>query len=221
MNRRDVANYIKQVNRCLLKVDKAISKDIHLTKEEWFDYLFKGAFIGCRTENIKKYRVFHKGVVLMAEGYAEALSYLLDIAISGFKNSEYISYIKHIVHKMNRLIKRPNRLRTEGYDRDGYLFIRIYKGNERVMTITVANKEEAIEQILIIVGYCIENVDTITLGVEFTKFLKSYLQLEFNKITSCMNITPYMGGGTRCTLSDYLSDSYEGMTTGGKVLFTY
>ena len=220
MERKVIVNYRRQVNRGLLKVDKAISKDVYLTKEEWFDFLFKSAFLGFKSNNIKKYKVFHKDIVLLSESMAEAFGYMLDISLNGFKNTEYITCVRRIIRRMNRYLKKSNQLNSIGYDRDGYLFIRVYQGSDVVLTLEVSSKDEAVEKIITVMRYCIENIDAVCLGVEFVTFLKSYLQFEFSKIISCVDITPYVSGDTRLTLNDYLSGKYDGIATGGKLLFT-
>lgn len=223
MNRKNFVSYRRIVGKDLLLVDDAISNDAYLSREEWFDYLFKSYLIGFRSQNIKKYRAFYKKVCCIAEIYSEAFTYMVDIGVDGFKNCSYLSYLKRIVSRMNKLITRKNRVLIEGYDKDGVFYIRVSKNKIRYEVFSVSGKDEAIEKIKYLVGYCMDRVEGLSANADFYTFLKGFLSAEYKKVVMNITPTPYMNDSSRCTLSDYIGvsdDSVYGdfIPTRGKIL---
>lgn len=210
MNRNDLTHYRKKILKDLVVVDEAISDDAYLAKDEWFDFLFKSYFVGYRSWNIKLYRSFHKGICKLAEVYAEAFSYLVDIRIEGFDNVSYIKYIKRVISRMNALTTRKGRVKVSGYDKDGVLYIKLLKGSNKSETFSVSSRDEAVDKFEYVIRYCTHNTEIFPRNREFGNFLVGYLGGELSKVVNNISPYPYVCCN-RCTLQDILSTSVVDM----------
>ena len=210
MKRENLVSYRKKVANDLMMVDNAISDGIYLSKEEWFDFIFKSAMIGYRSWNIVKYSCFNKSLCHFAEVYAEAFTYLLSISIDGFNNDDYISCIKHIVSGLNKFCKdRSKRFKVNGFDKNGSLFIKVSHGNSKGEVYKIKGISCAIEKLIFIVRSCISNIDIFSHTGDFGKFLIGYISNEFDKLESNVTPTPYI-----CASSKYSLRGYVGATSG-------
>ena len=209
MNKGNLVKYRKKVCNDLVTIDDAISDDIVLSREEWFDFLFKSALMGYRSWNIKKYRTFNKEICKFVEVYAEVLSHLIEFSIDGFTNSSYIKVTKRIVSLMNKFTSYRKYLRAEGYDKNGTMYIDIYKGNKKVISYPVKGKQDGIERVKCVSRYCIDNIDSFSHNGEFGNFIKGYLGQEFDTIINNIEPYPYVCEDGSHTLYERLNDFTE------------
>ena len=204
MKRLDYENYKKMLNICVGKVDRAISKGAYLSEEEWFDFICKSAQINYRSQNITKYGMFNKELLKFAETYAEILGYAVFLTIDGFDNMLFGHCLKSVTAKLNKFIHTYSRIRVECSDRNGTLYIKLYKSGKRHRLFPVKNVEDAVDFLIALTGYATENSEIFRHTAEFSTFISGYFQSEYNGIISNKRPEPYIGYNDSRTLAKYL-----------------
>lgn len=192
MKRARITMYRENIVEDLSIVDDAISNGAVLNREEWFDFVFKMAFVGKLNKNIFKYYLFNKRLVWLAEAYADALHSVTTIINNGFTKTGYERMVSRVASNMNKLVYRKNPFTCIGCDRDGVNYIRVYADEERVGVFPVRSKKEAVKGIVVLTRYFSSIADGVPHDVEFVNFLDGFLSAELDRILFNERPTPYV-----------------------------
>lgn len=192
MKRLRVSNYRDNIIVDLNRVDEVISNGAMLSREEWFDFNFKMAFVGKINKNTLKYYMFNRRLVWLAEAYADALHSITMVIQNGFTKAEYERMVSRLAANMNKLVYHKNPFTCIGADRDGVNYIRVYADEERVGFFPVRSKKEAVKGLVVLTRYFSSIADGVPHDVEFVNFLDGFLSAELDRILFNERPMPYV-----------------------------
>lgn len=207
---KDIDVLKRRVSRNISLVEKAIKKGVYLSQVEWFDFLFKASFVGYSSKSTKYHKVFNKDMYRLAECFSEVFSAMLDVNTNGYDNYVLASYAKRVASRFNKYPEREGRFKVSSHDKNGYLFVIICCGRVKPKTFTVGNVNDAIDMLIGVVGYCMQNVNSTSLSTDFTNFLTGYLGNEYTKFSSDVEPTPIVDND-KYVFSDFMRD-YNGVS---------
>lgn len=185
-------NYKQELARVLTEVDDSLSNGGSMTAIEWFDFNTKSFLLGYKSKNMRLYKLLNSKYVKLAEIYAEALSFAVDIGTRGFSMDIYEEIVKYLAGKLNKLIRGTNKVSVKFYDRNGKFYISVGTGRGKVVDYPIDSKEEAQKWVINVVRYSTDLIDVINLSREFRKYLNGYLAGEIRRINACLSPIPYI-----------------------------
>lgn len=202
---RDLVKYRRKLRYDVGKVNDAITKGAFLSKEEWFDFLFKSFYVDYYSKNMLKYWLFNRDTYKFASACAKVFGYLVNISVKGFVNDTYVSDVKKLTKRLCKCTSRVNPVEVDSFDRNGTLYLSVVFKGGIDRTYGIRNKKDAINCILTITRYCSEIADCTSDNVEFGNFLNGYISREFKKLISGVEPTPYCSSDDRLTLAQVLN----------------